>query len=129
MVYDRFDVWKIDPAKKYSPINITVNGNQTHISYRVIDFKDDGTQKEELEQLGINPSKAMYLTGHNEITRNDGYYKIASVNSSIPVELMSGSYSLSSPIKAKGTENYIYTKETFDQFPDLLITIKRSYDV
>ena len=122
LVYDRFDVWKIDPENKYDPTNLTINGKQSQISYRVINFRDYRFEEEEEEVEGIDPSKAIYLMGHNEISRNDGFFKMTSVNSSIPIELMSGSYSLTPPLKAKDAEIYVYTKETFDQFPDLLIT-------
>ncbi|NOQ27240.1 MAG: prolyl oligopeptidase family serine peptidase [Bacteroidales bacterium] len=120
LVYDRFDVWKIDPENKYDPINLTINGKQSRINYRIIDFRDY-ILDEEVEE-GIDPTKSIYLTGYNEISRNDGFYKMASVDPSTPTELMSGSYSLSIPLKAKDAEVFVYTKETFDQFPDLLIT-------
>jgi dipeptidyl aminopeptidase/acylaminoacyl peptidase len=117
LIYDRFDVWKVDPENKYAPINLTKNGHQQNISYRVISFKDEFDDEE-----GIDPTKAVYLKGHNEISRNDGYYKYVINFTEVPVELMSGSYNLNNIIKAKNSDVFVYTKETFDQFPNLSIT-------
>jgi dipeptidyl aminopeptidase/acylaminoacyl peptidase len=115
LIYDRFDIWKIDPENKINPVNLTIKGKQSRISYRVIDFRLD-------DEEGVDPSKVIYLKGHNDVSRNDGYYKMSLQKQGIPNELISGRYKLNTPIKAKDADVFIYTKETFDHFPDLLIS-------
>jgi hypothetical protein len=76
LVYDRFDLWKVQPENQEKPVNLTQNGRQKNISYRLVKFDEErgsgrfggGDEK------GIDIEKPLFLTGHNEITRADGYY-------------------------------------------------------
>ena len=122
LIYDRFDIWKINPENKYSPINLTINGKQKMINYQVIDLENINRKFAGDNEIGINPSKPIYLKGHNEITRNDGYYKMSNLSANIPNELLSGRFKLNTPIKARNADVFVYTKENFELFPDLLIS-------
>jgi hypothetical protein len=35
-IYDRYDVWKIDPAGVGNPVNMTTNGRKTNTQYRFV---------------------------------------------------------------------------------------------
>jgi len=120
LIYDRYDVWKIDPENKLMPINLTVNGRQNKINYHYLNFNRIGRWNE--DEKGIDISKTVYLTGHNEITREDSYYKTSFIKANAPKELLLGKFELSYPIKAKDANVFIYTKESFKQFPDLLLS-------
>jgi len=121
LVYDRFDIWLVDPENKKEPQNITQNGRSSNISYRNINFEYNRLGRRNYEPKGIDLTKPFYLRGHNEVTREDGYYKL-NVNTGIPKKLMSGKYYLNSPLKAKDADVFVYTRETFKEFPDLLIS-------
>ena len=89
LVYDRFDIWKVDPENKQPAINITQNGRQINISYRLVKFDEDRGQGRFNggDEKGIDPTKPLFLTGHNEITRADGYYELNLNKSAYPREL------------------------------------------
>lgn len=116
LIYDRFDIWKVDPENKYTPINITKNGRQNSIVYRLIKFKTKDSDK------GIDPTKTAYLKGHNEITRADSYYEFDLNKQNAPEELFAENYKLSAPKKAKYADVIIFTKEDFETYPNLLVT-------
>jgi dipeptidyl aminopeptidase/acylaminoacyl peptidase len=121
LVYDRFDIWILDPENKKEPRNITQNGRSANISYRNINFDYNRLGRRNYESKEIDLNKPFYLKGHNEITREDGFYKL-NINAGIPKELLSGKFSLNSPLKAKDTDIFVYTRETFKEFPDLLVS-------
>lgn len=122
LVYDRYDIWQINPENKLQPINITLNGRKNKISYRLLDFENMNHKLLGDDETGIDPSKTIYLKGQHEITRNNAYYKTFLPVTQNPFVLFEGSYSLSNPIKAKDANVFIYTKETFELFPNLLLT-------
>ncbi|MCG6188469.1 S9 family peptidase [Maribellus maritimus] len=122
LINDRFDVWKVDPENKTAPVKITKNGRENNIEYRVIDFENQGRSRfGGGEEQGIDPKKPMYLSGHNEVTREDGYY-VLTLKKGEPQKLISGKYSLNRPHKAKDADQVVFTKENFETYPNLIAT-------
>jgi len=114
LVYDRYDLWNIDPEGKRNAVSLTVNGRLNHINYRLIRWVQ--------EPEAIDPAETAWFTGHNEITRGDGYYRGSLRKPKIPKTVMAGEYKLGRPVKAKEAEVVLYTRETFQVFPDLLVS-------
>lgn len=111
LVYDRFDIWKITPGSSEKPINLT-QGRKNKIVSRYIDL--------DREERFINPSERILLHQVNEDSKDEGYawleVKTARLN-----RVISEGFSYSTrPIKAKAAEKYVFTKENFHHFPDLL---------
>ncbi|MBS3775058.1 MAG: S9 family peptidase [Bacteroidales bacterium] len=117
LVYDRFDIWKVDPENREEPVNLTENGRKTKTKYRLIDYRTEDEKKKGLEE-----SETYHLHGHNIETRGEGYYELKLKSPGEPKQLLGGKYSLNNPVKAKDKDVYVYTQETFQQFPDLQIT-------
>lgn len=118
-VYDRYDIWKLDPEKIEKIERITSNGREKNISYQLIEFDNS----KEWNEDGIDISKPIYLHGHNEITRADGYYQSSLKKYNQPKTLIEGVFKLNTrPFKAKDKNIVIFTKEDFQTFPDLLIS-------
>lgn len=120
-VYDRYDIWAISPENTETPINLTINGRKTNTSYRLNRFD----QSYRGEQKGIDISETLLLSGHNDITRHDGYYKFSFKKSNKPKELIAGAFKTGRRIlKAKNEDVYVYTKEDFQTYPNLIFTDK-----
>jgi len=115
IVYDRYNIWSLDPRNEQMPKNLTNTDTEEGISYRIIDFN-----RRESSENGINPEKIRLLKGHNEITREDGYYSWSINKSKKPKAILYGSYKLSTPQKAKNSDALVFTKEDFQTFPNLL---------
>lgn len=116
LVYDRFDIWVLDPNNVEKPLNLTMNGKTLNTSYRMVQF--DRSNRTE----GIDLKETAFLMGHNEITRADGYYTTSLKKAAKPKEIFSGNYSLGQPIKAEDADVLVYTKEDFNTYPNLLVT-------
>ena len=122
LVYDRYDIWKIDPENKNIPINLTGNGRSTKTSYRLIDFENKIQSTLNESKIGLDPTKTYYIDAHNEISRNDGIYTISLKKNQNPKQIIEGAYKLNAFIKAKDSNVIIYTQETFQQFPNIQLT-------
>ena len=114
LIYDRYDIWKVDPEKKYDPVNMTVSGREDKTTYRLISF--------DREEDFIDEKEIQYLTGTNEENRESGYYSLSLKRASEPEYLTGGEYDLSRPLKAEDAETIVYSRESFKMFPDLLIS-------
>lgn len=114
LIYDRYDIWKVDAENNNDPVNLTVNGRSDKITYRLIRFDRD--------EDFIDEKETQYLSGSNEATRASGYYEWGLKRASEPELLIGGNYNLSRPVKADDASTVVYTKETFNIFPDLLVS-------
>ena len=118
LVYDRYDIWKIDPENKRQPERLT-RGRETQTAYRYIRLDPDARH--------IDPAKWGLLHCSNQRTKAEGYamlnwqtgklndYRLPSSTNSRDKAF---AYSRQ-PIKAKNVDRLIFTKENYQTFPDL----------
>ena len=114
LVYDRYDIWRVDPDGRSAPVRLTTNGRERSIVYRMIRL--DGSRE------SLKPDEKIHLSGHNDITRGEGYYTLTISKPGVPVVLLAGEYSLNTPRKAENANTVVFTRETFREFPDLHVT-------
>ena len=113
-LYDRYDIWKFDPLGIEKPVNMTVNGRKTQVSYRLVDLND--------EEIFLNVKHKLLLKGTNEQTKADGYYSMQLNRPSEPKALLTGDFMLESIAKAKYADKVIFTKESYAMYPDVHYT-------
>ena len=107
VVYDRYDAWAID-LKNNVPMLIT-GGRLNKVQYRYINL-----DSEEKFILGKNALwKLIY-----EKDKSEGFAIPVSPLSK-PKEIYKVDFTLSNPIKAKNADNLIFTKQNFQNFPDI----------
>lgn len=114
LVSDRYDIWSLDPLASRPPQNITGNGREKGIRYRLLDLDP--------EDEYIDPTDKQYLIGVNETTRAEAFYSVDIRKKDVPVMLAGGDFSLGTPVKARKADRLIYTREDFRMFPDYLLT-------
>ena len=111
-IYDRFDIWKIDPAGKRVPVNITKafgRRNMTRFRYVKLD--------EELEYLPLN--EEIILKAFDERTKSGGFFSTELNSVQNPDLLVMDKYHFGNPEKADDDNRIIWTKEDVNEFPDL----------
>ncbi|HLO81268.1 MAG TPA: prolyl oligopeptidase family serine peptidase [Chitinophagaceae bacterium] len=114
IVQDRYDVWKLDPAGRSAPINITKgSGRKTHNKFSYFQPVNEDKEPE-------NGSQVM-LRSHHEDNKQMGLYMADLNGRSEPLKLFAGPFMLSAVQKAKNTNVLVYTKESFTQSPDLYL--------
>jgi len=121
LVYDRFDIWKVDPENKYQPLNITGNGRKMQVRYMAIDFENINRKNNNDDKIGIDATKPLYIRTINIKTRANGFGKFNLSNNSF-TELISGPFFMNRHLKAKDEDVFVYTRETFLEFPNLWIS-------
>lgn len=112
LIYDRFDIWEIDPTAVAEPSRLTF-GREEQIKFRYI--------KLDPEARAISENKIL-LYAFDEKDKSSGYAYLH-LKDRATQWLKKGPYLYTSkPIKAKDASDIIYTKEDFSLFPDLILS-------
>jgi dipeptidyl aminopeptidase/acylaminoacyl peptidase len=114
LIYDRYDIWSIDPATG-NAINLTNRlGRRNKIIFRY-NYTDP-------EQKFI-PSKTMlWIIAQNESNKQWGYYKKELGSNGEPEKVVIAPNGYSSLQKAKNAADFIYTKYSYQQSPDVYLS-------
>ncbi|MEN0054607.1 MAG: prolyl oligopeptidase family serine peptidase [Mucilaginibacter sp.] len=114
LVYDRYDIWSVDPATN-TATNFT-NGigrkNKLIIRYEMTNP----------EEKFIPVKKRMWLQAQNEVNKQWGYYTKYPESSAAPEKVSMLPMSYGNLLKAKNTDTYIYTKASYELPADLYVS-------
>jgi len=111
LVYDRYDIWKINPDTGEA-INLT-NGRPSKMVYRYLKLND--------EEHFISLKSNWLLSTFDETTKEGGYVEFDPKTNAKKI-LESGPFKYSRPKKAELGNALLFTKESFEVFPDLRLT-------
>ncbi|MEM1337772.1 MAG: prolyl oligopeptidase family serine peptidase [Bacteroidota bacterium] len=111
LIYDRYDIWKIQPDSGEK--EKLTNGRGAKMVYRYLHLDE--------EEKAIDLSQPILLSTFNETTKDGGYAEYNPKTKRV-VSLVSGAYSYSLPKKAKDKDKLIFTRQSFQEFPDLQLT-------
>jgi len=121
LVYDKYDIWRIDPNGKKKPQCITA-GRASKTTFRYV--------KLDPEERSIRYNAPMLLHKFNEVTKSEGYtwLNLQWENTSKPGMLVSfikdswedGYAYTRNVVKARYEDAFLYSKENFQTFPNLI---------
>ena len=120
LIYDRYDIWKLDPKGKKKPVCLTNGeGRKAEIRYRYLRL--------DREQRSIDPGQPMTLSAFDTNTKASGFWKLVSEanakeddeDSSPLTKLIMLDESLGRLSKAKDADQFIFSRSTFRMSPDL----------
>lgn len=112
LLSDKWDVWKV-PAEGGNGVNITGNGREDAIRYQRYLQLDP-------EEKGIDLSRPLYFTAYGEWTKKAG---IALVDTDKPgAEKLLWDDAFFSLMKARNADVYLYTRQTYEDYPDYYVT-------
>ncbi|MFW5820903.1 MAG: alpha/beta hydrolase family protein [Bacteroidota bacterium] len=111
LIYDRYDIWKIDPSGKQAPVNLTGGkgrANKVYLRYKKLDE----------DEVCIKLDEPLYLSAFDSECMDDGYYLLK--NGKL-TELISSSHDYSHLIRAKKEEIFAFRRGNFEDFNDLYL--------
>ncbi|MEM8669070.1 MAG: prolyl oligopeptidase family serine peptidase [Planctomycetota bacterium] len=121
LIYDRYDIWKLDPTGKSDPECLTNGmGRQEEIRFRYRRIDPD--------ERAVDLTKPMMLTAFNRKTKASGFYrwepkpsksKDAEDDTAKLVRLIMLDEALSLMTKAEDADTVLFTRSTFRDCPDL----------
>jgi dipeptidyl aminopeptidase/acylaminoacyl peptidase len=105
-IYDRYDIWALDPNGKARPLRKTL-GRKARDAFRYVAL--------DREERFIDPAHPVWLHVFNDSTKESGF----AVLGGGPV--FRGPFALGRLVKAKNTDAFLFTRETYEQSPDLYV--------
>ncbi len=120
LVYDRYDIWAVDPIGVRPATNLTAGAGRAHRTmYRYI--------RTDPEERFIGPGSTMLLRVFNRTTKDAGFAVLRVDSPGTPQRLILESRDFSTPLKAKGDSTFIFTISSFSMCPDLYVVHGRRF--
>ena len=108
LIYDRYDIWTFDPDTGEGE-RIT-QGREQGITYRYVKLDN--------EARSIDNRAKWLLTTFNNNNKHSGYYELNRRNGR-GNQLITGPYNYGRPVKAQDDEHVMFTKQSFEEFPNI----------
>jgi dipeptidyl aminopeptidase/acylaminoacyl peptidase len=109
LVYDKYDIWKLDPAGLKPAINLTNGWGRTKkLELRYL--------KTDLEERFLKSGQQMVLKAFNTVNKNAGFYEMKYSASAVqPTEISMSSSAFPVISKAKNSNNYLIQRSTIKE--------------
>jgi dipeptidyl aminopeptidase/acylaminoacyl peptidase len=115
LVYDRYDIWAVDPTGFWGPRTITDGvGRAESIRFRVVDLDPD--------EEAIPADEPLLLSAFGDFTKDDGFYRDTVTGDGKPERLIMAPKRFGRPDKADDADAILLTREDYIEFPDLHVT-------
>jgi len=113
-VYDKHDVWELDPTGTVAPLNVTAAaGKKSDITYRMA--------LADREEPGIDAAQPLILSALNNETKESGFSRAKLGASAAPEKLVMGPRSYTALVKARKAEEYELRSSTYGEYDDLYV--------
>ncbi len=113
LVYDRYDIWAVDPTGRAAPRNLTRGAGRasdTRFRYVDLDTADPAV-----------PSGEVYLSSFHLYDKSSGLWRGDFDAGAAPEQLIAGDARYAGLFRAQNAEVFAYTRSTFEEFPDLWV--------
>jgi dipeptidyl aminopeptidase/acylaminoacyl peptidase len=111
LIYDRYDIWEFDPENlTYKKLT---DGRKTKTRYRLVNLDP--------EKKFIDYDQKILMVTYNEISKNSGYYEY-NYKTKRGSQLLDGPYSFSYPKKARLNDKLIFTRQSFEEYPNIRVS-------
>jgi dipeptidyl aminopeptidase/acylaminoacyl peptidase len=111
IIYDRYDIWEFNPDNATS--TRLTKGRENKTTHRYVQLDSD--------KRFVDTSEKWLLTTFNETSKNSGYYEY-NYKSKTGNQLVDGPYRYSTPRKAKFSDAVIFSRQSFEEFPNIRIS-------
>jgi hypothetical protein len=115
LLYDRFDLWAVDPTGRTAPRSVTAGaGREGELRFRIVRL--------DRESETWAPGAELFLSAFNPRTKQAGFARTRLDGVGAPEILVLEDRSFSTPVRAAEADVLLFTQETFVEFPDLWVS-------
>jgi len=119
VVYDRYDLWQLDPSGKSAPVNLTSGfGRKENLRFRFV----------KLNKEAQNLPDDMLLSAFRLENKKAGFYTL-NIKNRKTEKLVFNDFAYNHPLKAKNAPEIIWRKESFRVYPDLYVSNLKFSDI
>ena len=128
LIYDRHDVWAVDPMEVSTATAVTDEmGRAQNLEFRHADLEDDrdpaawGNWPNAVSPPTVVPDEMLLSAFHRE-TKDHGFYRDPVGADRDPQELVMMPKRFSMPIQAEDADRLLFTRESYQDFPNLWVS-------
>ncbi len=129
LLYDRYDVWEMDPTGAKRPVMVTDSlGRRGDLVLRIVPTSRRRGAPAPRGRFGrggpgqpIDPSEPLLLSAENAETMASGFYEDRLGTTRAPTRVVMDDLAYGFPTRAEDADVWMVTKSTFTQFPDLWV--------
>ncbi len=109
LIYDRYDIWKVDPAARKAPENMTQGyGRDNNLRLRLQSLKAN--------EHFVDLSQPLFLEAFHYYNKKNGFFTL---NNGQLVELILEDARFAQPIQARDDQRLIWRRSTFNEYANL----------
>ena len=112
LIYDKFDIWKF-PTDGGDAVNLTRDGRERQISYRIVRLDRD--------KLAYDTKEELLLRGYYDKKKTYGFYT-ARINRTGTERRLEADKKFDFVGKGKNSERILYTRESYDEYPNIWVS-------
>lgn len=121
LLYDNWDIWRLDPRGVEGPANLTKEyGRLHHIRLRFTD--EDMLNGVRNGILDISPNKQLLLAAFDTVTKYSGYYRLRFDRAESPALLTMGPYRYFFARQAANADAWLVLRESAEESPNYYYT-------
>ena len=128
VVYDRHDLWLLDPRGEDAPACVTEEvGRRDDLRFRYVNMDPDQTSaggsrfRGGGEALRIDPEEPLLLSAFDRQDKSSGFWRDHLAGGE-PSAIVMEPKSFSTPVRAKRGDVLYYTRSDYAEFPDLWVS-------
>lgn len=115
ILYDEFDIWAVDPTGSDAARSLTEGaGREQGIRFRY--------QRIDPDERAVPMSGEVMLSAFEPSTKRAGFFRDDFSGTAAPAALLFDDYRFSPPTKAEDADRFVFTRQSFTDFPDLWIS-------
>ncbi|MFA5403672.1 MAG: prolyl oligopeptidase family serine peptidase [Ignavibacteria bacterium] len=109
LIYDRYDIWKVNPKDEIPPVNITKIGRDTKTIFRYTKLDEDS----------LYVPNNILLNARNENTYMEGFYTLDLNSENSLKELVMNDYAYFDVNKSKKSNRITWLRSSYSEYYDL----------
>ena len=129
LIYDKHDVWAVDPSAPDNAVSVTdERGRAENRRLRHVNLSDDrepaawGDWPNSVTPPTVVPSGPLLFSAFDDDTKASGFYRDAVGTGRAPQELVMMPKQFSTPTRADDADRLLFTRESYQDFPDLWVS-------
>ncbi len=116
LVYDRYDIWSLDPSGATAPVLLTDSvGARSHVVLRLVRPRRDD------DDAPLDPDAQVVLSATNDDTKASGFFRTRIGARRAPEQLVMADARYGAPQLSQDGSEFLTTRETVSEFPNLYV--------
>ena len=128
LVYDRYDVWEVDPSGAKAPVMLTDGvGRKQEVTFRILRLDQDAAIGAARMRMGaaepIKPKETLYFSAFDNVSKFGGFYNKEQGKKGAQMQrLILDGYSYQQLQRSKDGKVFTFAKNNFNESPNLWMT-------